>query len=53
MENLCHYCLELATLSEGAVGFFLQLFVMLYAMYAFLVNGPTLMYNIVGYVPLK
>ena len=44
---------SLATLSEGAVGFFLQLFVMLYAMYAFLVNGPTLMYNIVGYVPLK
>jgi len=42
----------LAHLSGGAAAFFLQLFVMLYAMFFFLVSGPTLMDKILGYLPL-
>jgi len=42
----------LAHLSGGAAAFFLQLFVMLYAMFFFLVSGPTLIDKILGYLPL-
>ena len=42
----------LAHLSGGAAAFFLQLFVMLYAMFFFLVSGPALMDKILGYLPL-
>ena len=42
----------LAHLSGGAAAFFLQLFVMLYAMFYFLVSGPTLMDKILSYLPL-
>lgn len=42
----------LAHLSGGAAAFFLQLFVMLYAMFFFLVSGPTLMDKILSYLPL-
>lgn len=43
---------SLALLSEGAAVFFLQLFVMLYAMYFFLLNGPELTEKFMGYGPL-
>ncbi len=43
---------NLARVSEGAAVFFLNLFVMLYAMYFFLIKGPTLMNKILSYVPL-
>jgi predicted PurR-regulated permease PerM len=43
---------NLARVTEGAAVFFLNLFVMLYAMYFFLIKGPTLMNKILSYVPL-
>ncbi len=43
---------SLATLTEGAAVFFLNLFVMLYAMFIYLVKGPSLMNTILGYLPL-
>ena len=44
---------SLARLSEGTVVFFLNLFVMLYAMFSFLINGPALLNRIMGYAPLS
>lgn len=44
---------SLARLSQGTAMFFLNLFVMLYAMYFFLVNGPALLDKIMGYAPLS
>ena len=43
----------LGTVTEGAMSFFLQLFVMLYAMFFFLVSGPQLLSTILGYMPLS
>ena len=43
---------SLARLSEGTAIFFLNLFVMLYATYFFLISGPALMNKILSYVPL-
>ena len=45
--------LGLAKMSEGAAMFFLQLLVMLYAMFSFLICGPTLMDKIMAYMPLR
>ena len=45
--------LGLAKMSEGAAMFFLQLFVMLYAMFSFLISGPTLMDKIMAHMPLR
>ena len=42
----------LAHLSGGAATFFLQLFVMLYAMFFFLISGPSLMDKVLDYLPL-
>lgn len=44
---------SLAKLSEGAVLFFLNLFVMLYAMFFFLMSGPSLVEKILSYAPLS
>jgi predicted PurR-regulated permease PerM len=44
---------SLARLSEGTVGFFLALFVMLYAMFFFLISGPSLIKKIMSYSPLS
>jgi len=43
---------SLARVSEGTVVFFLNLFVMLYAMFFFLTSGPSLIQTIMGYLPL-
>ena len=43
----------LTRLSEGTVVFFFQLFIMLYAMFFFLTNGPALMNHIMNYAPLS
>jgi predicted PurR-regulated permease PerM len=43
----------LARLSEGTVVFFLNLFIMLYAMFFFLISGPSLVEKITGYMPLS
>ena len=43
----------LGKLSQGTVAFFLNLFVMLYAMFFFLVSGPALIETIMGYAPLS
>lgn len=43
----------LASITRGTVGFFLQLFIMLYAMYFFLVSGSTVLKWILYYVPLS
>ena len=43
----------LARLSEGTFVFFFQLFIMLYAMFFFLISGPQLIKKIMGYVPLS
>ncbi|NNE70815.1 MAG: AI-2E family transporter [Rhodothermales bacterium] len=40
-------------LSRGTANFFLQLFVMLYAMYFFLTNGRSILNRILYYVPLE
>ena len=42
----------LARLSQGTFSFFLQLFVMLYAMFVFLISGRVLIDRIMGYAPL-
>jgi len=44
---------SLARLSQGTAVFFLELFVMLYAMYFFLRNGPALLDKVLGYAPLS
>jgi predicted PurR-regulated permease PerM len=44
---------SLARLSEGTLVFFFQLFIMLYAMFFFLISGPQLIKKIMGYVPLS
>jgi len=43
----------LANLTQGTVSFFFQLFVMLYAMFFFLTDGPVLLRKIFSYVPLS
>ena len=43
---------SLATISEGAAIFFLNLFIMLYAMYFFLLSGRSLTDKILSYLPL-
>ena len=43
----------LARVTEGTMVFFLNLFVMLYAIYVFLINGPQLIRTIMGYFPLS
>ncbi|MGB5615163.1 MAG: AI-2E family transporter [Sedimenticolaceae bacterium] len=43
----------LAQLSEGTFVFFFQLFIMLYAMFFFLMDGPALMKHIMNYAPLS
>lgn len=42
-----------AHLTRGTVGFFLQLFVMLYAMFFFLIGGPRILGLILYYLPLE
>lgn len=42
----------LGKLSEGTLSFFLNLFIMLYAMFFFLISGPQLIKTIMGYAPL-
>lgn len=44
---------SLARLSQGTVVFFLNLFVMLYAMFFFLTHGPSLIRQIMAYGPLS
>lgn len=44
---------SLAKLSEGTFVFFFQLFVMLYAMFFFLVSGPSLLDKILDHAPLS
>jgi len=44
---------SLVKLTQGTVVFFLDLFVMLYAMFFFLIKGPSLMETIMGYMPLS
>ncbi len=43
----------LADVTRGTVGFLLQLFIMLYAMYFFLVSGSSVLKRILYYVPLS
>jgi predicted PurR-regulated permease PerM len=44
---------SLIKLTEGTAIFFLYLFIMLYAMFYFLTDGPTLIKTITGYFPLS
>ena len=44
---------SLGKLTQGTVVFFLNLFVMLYAMFFFLISGPALIETIMGYTPLS
>jgi len=44
---------SLARITGGTVAFFLNLFVMLYAMFFFLISGPQLLRTIMGYAPLS
>ena len=44
---------SLARLTQGTVFFFLNLFVMLYAMFIFLFSGPSLIQQILSYGPLS
>lgn len=44
---------SLARLSGGTVVFFLELFIMLYAMFFFLISGPSLIRKIMDYLPLS
>jgi len=44
---------SLARITEGTMVFFLNLFVMLYAMFFFLISGPQLVKIIMGYAPLS
>jgi predicted PurR-regulated permease PerM len=43
---------SLAQLTRGTVGFFFQLFIMLYAMYFFLADGDVILERILFYIPL-
>jgi predicted PurR-regulated permease PerM len=43
---------NLAQATRGTLGFFLQLFIMLYAMFSFLIQGRTILNRILFYVPL-
>ena len=43
---------NLAQATRGTVGFFFQLFIMLYAMFSFLVDGEKLLQRILFYIPL-
>ncbi len=42
----------LAAATRGTLSFFLQLFVLLYALFFFLVDGPAILRTILGYLPL-
>jgi predicted PurR-regulated permease PerM len=42
----------LAAATRGVLGFSLQLFILLYALYFFLVDGPSLLKRILYYIPL-
>jgi predicted PurR-regulated permease PerM len=44
---------SLADLTRGTLGFFLQLFIVLYAMFFFLVDGRSILDRILYYVPLS
>lgn len=44
---------SLARVTQGTMSFFLSLFVMLYAMFFFLLTGPQLIRTIMGYLPLS
>lgn len=44
---------SLARLSQGTMAFFMSLFIMLYAMFFFLLHGPKIIENIMGYAPLS
>ena len=44
---------SLARVTQGTVMFFLNLFVMLYAMFFFLISGPQLIRVVMGYLPLS
>ena len=44
---------SLARMTQGTVVFFLNLFVMLYAMFYFLISGPQLFQTIMAYVPMS
>lgn len=43
----------LGNLSQGTLSFFLNLFIMLYAMFFFLMSGPALIKTIMGFAPLS
>lgn len=43
---------NLAVFTRGTVGFFLQLFIMLYAMFFFLSDGDAILHRILFYIPL-
>ena len=43
---------SLAQVTRGTVGFFLQLFIMLYAMFFFLADGKSILHRILFYIPL-
>ncbi len=44
---------SLGKVTQGTITFFLHLFIMLYAMFFFLISGSTLLDTILGYVPLS
>lgn len=44
---------SLGRFTQGTMVFFLHLFVMLYAMFFFLISGPQLLQTIMGYLPLS
>jgi len=44
---------SLAKLSQGTISFFFQLFIMLYAMFSFLTDGPAMLNKILSYAPLS
>ena len=44
---------SLSTVTQGTVMFFLNLFIMLYAMFFFLADGPAISRTLFGYVPLS
>lgn len=43
---------SLAQVTRGTVGFFLQLFILLYAMFFFLADGRSILHRILFYIPL-
>jgi predicted PurR-regulated permease PerM len=43
---------SLAEVTRGTVGFFFQLFIMLYAMFFFLADGESILHRILFYIPL-